>query len=205
MKYVESRNLFGNGPTKEIPVSRAEGAPNAATEGDVGCLYMDKNTGAVYKCTAVSEDGERTWVALIDRAEIQSIVDAYNAQNPPKNGEDGGHYTPGVTQPTATTMKVEFTPSKPGMPGVEPVTVTLPERNDSGQNPPQGGLTTAQIAALDGMFRACGCAEKAPDAYEAFMEAFGISVEDIEQADNVLTIRGLATEPTQDGSVLTIA
>ena len=76
---------------------------------------------------------------------------------------------------------------------------------DSGQNPSQGGLTTAQIAALDGMFRACGCAEKAPDAYEAFMEAFGISVEDIEQADNVLTIRGLATEPTQDGSVLTIA
>lgn len=59
MNYVESLNLFGV-PAKEIPCILGDSAPTAKTEGAVGCLYMDTNTGNLYKCTA-SEDGVYTW------------------------------------------------------------------------------------------------------------------------------------------------
>lgn len=42
-------------------------------------------------------------------------------------GEDGGWYTPAVTQPDKNTLQFEFTPSNDGMPAVEPVSVKLPE------------------------------------------------------------------------------
>lgn len=38
-----------------------KGAPNIATEGAVGRLYMDEDTGDLYKCIA-AEDGVYTWV-----------------------------------------------------------------------------------------------------------------------------------------------
>lgn len=41
-------------------------------------------------------------------------------------GQDGGYYTPSVTQPSDGTMQVAFAPSQVGMPNVEPVTVELP-------------------------------------------------------------------------------
>lgn len=41
-------------------------------------------------------------------------------------GQDGGYYTPSVTQPSDSTMQVAFAPSQVGMPNVEPVTVELP-------------------------------------------------------------------------------
>lgn len=84
MNFVDSRDLFGNGPTKEIPMLRAAGAPSTSTVGAVGCLYMDTDSGAAYKCTRVS-DGAYTWVALIDKAEIQAIVDAYLEASPPSS------------------------------------------------------------------------------------------------------------------------
>lgn len=37
-----------------------KGAPTAATKGDVGTLYMDEDTGEVYKCTKC-ENGIYTW------------------------------------------------------------------------------------------------------------------------------------------------
>lgn len=50
------------------------------------------------------------------------------------DGEDGGYYTPGVTQPTTDTMQISFAPSKLDMPVVDPVTVNLPVSENSGQN-----------------------------------------------------------------------
>lgn len=58
----------------------------------------------------------------------------------------------------------------------ELVAVDKPEGGGgSGQNPPQGGLTTAQINALDGMFKVCAFvkADVSPE-YNAFMAAFGL-------------------------------
>lgn len=40
--------------------------------------------------------------------------------------EDGGYYTPAVTQPDDETVQFDFTPSKVNMPAVEPVQVKLP-------------------------------------------------------------------------------
>lgn len=60
MNYVQSFDLFGV-PAKQIPATPGSGAPTATTEGAVGCLYMDTDTGALYKCTAVA-DGVYTWV-----------------------------------------------------------------------------------------------------------------------------------------------
>lgn len=53
------------------------------------------------------------------------------------DGADGGFYTPGVTQPSADTMEVTFTPSAPGMPTLSPVQVTLPA-GPQGEPGPQG-------------------------------------------------------------------
>lgn len=42
------------------------------------------------------------------------------------SGEDGGYYTPSISQSTANTMTIAFTASKNGMPEVSVTTVTLP-------------------------------------------------------------------------------
>lgn len=60
MNYVKSFDLFGV-PATQIPATPGSGAPTTATEGAVGCLYMDTDTGNLYKCTSVA-DGVYTWV-----------------------------------------------------------------------------------------------------------------------------------------------
>lgn len=60
-----------------------------------------------------------------------------------EQGADGGYYTPAVTQPTEDTLQFDFTPSKAGMPAVEPVQVKLPAP-DSGGNVDLAGYATEQ-------------------------------------------------------------
>lgn len=81
MNYVNSFDLFGV-PAKQIPATPGSGVPTTATEGAVGCLYMDTDTGNLYKCTSVA-DGVYTWVEAgngtggnIDE-HIASAVEAY--------------------------------------------------------------------------------------------------------------------------------
>ena len=62
MNYVNSIKLFGV-EAKEIPCIKNSGAPTTATEGAVGCLYMDIDNGNMYKCTAAI-DGVYTWVEV---------------------------------------------------------------------------------------------------------------------------------------------
>lgn len=61
MEFAKSFNLFGV-EGKEIPCITGNGAPLAVTEGAVGCLYMDTNTGDIYKCTGVT-NGVYTWTS----------------------------------------------------------------------------------------------------------------------------------------------
>lgn len=110
-----------------------------------------------------------------------SLVAAIN-EAMSKSGTAGGYYTPVVTQPTTDTMKIAFVPSVATMPAVEPVTITLPG-SDSGQNV---ALTTAQINALDGMFKVCVFDDSLGDvkaAYAAFKSAFGITDSGEEEPD----------------------
>lgn len=58
-------------------------------------------------------------------------------------GEDGGYYTPAVSQADTGTMTVSFTASGTDMPAVEPVTVELPQgpkgdKGDTGEAGPAG-------------------------------------------------------------------
>lgn len=61
-------------------------------------------------------------------------------------GEDGGYYTPAVTQPSDTTLQFAFAPSKADMPAVQMIQVDLPvgpqgpqgEKGDPGEQGPQG-------------------------------------------------------------------
>lgn len=111
MEFLEGRDLFGSGPSKEIPCIPGKGKPTTATVGAVGCLYMDTDTGALYKCTK-AENGVYTWT------------------------QDAGlYYTPVVTQPSDTTMQIAFKPSVSGAPTPAPVVVKLPTGgSDSGEN-----------------------------------------------------------------------
>lgn len=67
----------------------------------------------------------------LNTADKSNLVAAINEAMRNSGGGTGGYYTPVVTQPTANTMQISFTPSVATMPAVEPVTITLP---GSGQN-----------------------------------------------------------------------
>ena len=59
MDFVESINIFGVN-VKDIPCIRGEGSPTHTTVGAVGALYMDRDTGDMYKCVSDS-NGAYTW------------------------------------------------------------------------------------------------------------------------------------------------
>lgn len=74
MNYVKHLNIFGV-EAKEIPCINGTGAPTDTTEGSVGCLYMDVDTGEIYKCIAV-ENNIRTWVSAEGNiGDIESALD----------------------------------------------------------------------------------------------------------------------------------
>lgn len=70
MNYVPYFDLFGV-DAKQIPCDTGSGAPTSSTEGAVGCLYMDTDTGDIYKCVSAT-DGVYEWV--LDNAELQDRV-----------------------------------------------------------------------------------------------------------------------------------
>lgn len=86
MNYVKSFDLFGV-PARQIPATPGNGAPTTTTEGAVGCLYMDTDTGDLYKCTAVS-DGVYTWVEAgnSENVDLTGVVKSINGETPDENG-----------------------------------------------------------------------------------------------------------------------
>ncbi len=59
MNFVESLELF-HVSAKEIPCLTGKGAPTEQTEGAPGVLYMDTDTGNLYKCRC-SKNGVSLW------------------------------------------------------------------------------------------------------------------------------------------------
>lgn len=86
MNYVNSFDLFGV-PAKQIPATPGSGAPTETTEGVVGCLYMDTDTGNLYKCIAAGS-GVYTWVECESggSADVAEIVDEVLAALPTWTG-----------------------------------------------------------------------------------------------------------------------
>ena len=65
-------------------------------------------------------------------------------------GEAGGWYTPAVTQPDENTLRVAFTPSKEGMPDVEPTDIALPAGGGSGGSGSGADGKSAYAYAVEG-------------------------------------------------------
>lgn len=82
MNFVKSFDLFGT-KAKQLPCTPGNGAPTTTTDGAVGDLYMDTDTGDLYKCTGSDSAGELSWekvssgltVTVPETAEVgQTIV-----------------------------------------------------------------------------------------------------------------------------------
>ncbi len=56
-----------------------KGAPTTATKGAVGTLYMDEDTGEVYKCTKC-DNGEYTWEPWVNGAALPPVSEADNGK-----------------------------------------------------------------------------------------------------------------------------
>lgn len=62
MNYVKSLNALGI-EMRQLPCIPGKGEPTTATEGAVGDLYMNTDTGELYKCTSMV-DGVCSWVKV---------------------------------------------------------------------------------------------------------------------------------------------
>lgn len=69
MNYVESFDLFGV-QAAQIPSITRSGAPTIETEAAVGCLYMDTDTGNLYKCVLVT-DNAYTWDQVVGITSVE--------------------------------------------------------------------------------------------------------------------------------------
>lgn len=80
MKFVKSLDMF-HLDAKEIPCLTAKGTPTEKTEGAPGVLYMDTDTGDLYKCTGAA-DGVYTWKALVEQNSSSDSPQNVNAVEP---------------------------------------------------------------------------------------------------------------------------
>ena len=89
MNYVEHLKLLGV-DAKQIPCITGEGEPSTATEGAIGCLYMNTLNGDIYKCISIN-DGNYIWENLsngsdrtdgVTLEQIQEAVNKYLEENP---------------------------------------------------------------------------------------------------------------------------
>lgn len=72
MNYVKALNFLGV-VAKEIPCIVGNGAPTNSTVGAVGCFYMNKENGDVYKCIA-AQNSTYTWDLLVNNSEGGGIA-----------------------------------------------------------------------------------------------------------------------------------
>lgn len=106
-----------------ISVVSLEGKPGK--DGDPGAVFVPH----------LADNGDLSWSndGGLDNPETVNIMG--------RNGDDGGYYTPTVSQPDANTMRVAYTPSQEGMPTVPQVDVVLPQGS-----PGNDGKTAYQYA-----------------------------------------------------------
>lgn len=90
----------------------------------------------------------------LDTTAKSSLVAAIN-EAMKTGGDDGGYYTPDVSQSDANTMNILFAASKEGMTAVPGKSITLPagpqgEKGDAGPAGPQGPVGSDGLPGADG-------------------------------------------------------
>lgn len=149
MQYIDYIEI--NGVRGDIPVNQSgKGAPTTSTEGAVAQIYMDTNTGDLYKCTQAA-NGVYTWVKIQAGSGGTVTVDnalSSTSENPVQNkvikaALDGkqakGNYLTTETDPTVpawakAAQKPTYTASEVGaLPAdtVIPAAYTLPVATSS--------------------------------------------------------------------------
>lgn len=128
-------------------------------DGKDGAAGKDGSPGSPGK------DGDDYVLTEADKQEIAEmaaeLVDVPGGgETPGVDGEDGGYYTPTVTQLNANTMQVTFSPSKSDMPSVAAKDISLPSGSpgadgDDGVSPTlsvskSGKVTTITIKDANG-------------------------------------------------------
>lgn len=106
-------------PDKQARTLTDSGAPTTATAGAVGSLYMDTDTGNLYKCTAAA-DGVYTWVdvstgSAITDEQLAEAVGNYAGQNLSLGfGDDGKLYimVAGIAVGNGVEINGTVTPSE---------------------------------------------------------------------------------------------
>ena len=118
---------------------RLYGADNALIISPGFDLIVD---APVYEDGDVIESGTEVSALTALVSEANTLISTVNTKlengefNGPK-GEEGGWYAPDITQPDANTMRMSFTPSKEGMPDVEPKDITFPAGGGGGYYTPE--------------------------------------------------------------------
>ena len=123
------------------------------------------------ECVCEGAEQSEPYVDIVGQQVAQAIDAANRAEEAAKRaeeaggsggaGEAGGYYSPEVSQPTADTMLVSFTPRAEDMPTVPDVTVTLP----AGPAGPAGADGKDGAAGADGKDGAPGPAGPKGDPY----------------------------------------
>lgn len=122
MQYIDYIEI--NGVRGDIPVNQSgKGAPTTSTEGAVAQIYMDENTGDLYKCTQATKT-VFTWVKIEAGSGETATVDnalSSTSENPVQNkvvkaALDGkqakGNYLTAETDPTVPAWaKAETKPT----------------------------------------------------------------------------------------------
>ncbi len=108
----------------------SQASMNGAKQAETNSLENKKaaemaSQSAIRSATEASDSAKRAELAA-DRAE-NAGGGGGGQPVPGPAGENGGYYTPSVTQPDADHMQVGFTGSKSDMPSVPPVSVALPK------------------------------------------------------------------------------
>lgn len=103
MNFVKAFNFSGV-EVKEIPNLLGKGAPSYETEGAVGCMYMDEDTGNLYKCISI-EEGVCTWVEIGNASTTDSpslfLYSSLSEAISKVNADDFSNYTKPETQKVA--------------------------------------------------------------------------------------------------------
>ena len=90
-------------------------------------------------------------------------------------GEAGGWYTPAVTQPDENTLRVAFTPSKEGMPDVEPTDIALPAGGGGGGSGSGADGKSAYAYAVEGGYTGTETEFAAKLAQEKFANPYALT------------------------------
>lgn len=114
MNYVEKFNIFGV-EVRQRPCLKGKGVPSTAVIGTVGDLYIDEDTGTIYKCTGYTPNGKGfLWDNIVGNIANSELGIIYS-EDELKEHTDSGIYTFTLNRFTEDTELREAYESKPGI------------------------------------------------------------------------------------------